>query len=99
MNQPTTKELRAVCVHAENKTTDPTVALLAGALKFALNRLEQLESDFADAKQQASALVSMLRPAPAPETAPAAPPASGATEPTATTKPRPGKKTAHDSSK
>lgn len=99
MNQPTVKELRAVCVQAENKTTDFTVALLAGALKFALTRLEQLESDFADAKQQASALVSMLRSAPAPETAPTAQPPSNATEPTTATKPRPGKKTAHDSSK
>lgn len=97
MNQPTIKDLRTLCVQAENKTADPAVALLAGALKFALNRLEQLERDFADAKQQASALVSMLRPAPTPE--PPEPPAAEATEPPAPTKPRTGKKTAHDSSK
>ena len=84
MNQPTIKELRALCVQAENKTADPAVAILAGALKFALDRFEQLERDFADAKQQASALVSMLRPAPAPE--PPTTPAAEAMEPQAPTR-------------
>lgn len=99
MNQPTIKDLRALCVQAENKTAEPAVALLAGALKFALNRLEQLEGAFANAKQEAMSLVSMLRPAQAPETVPAAPPAQETTEHPTPTKPRTGKKTAHDSSK
>ncbi len=106
MNKPTLKDLRDLCVRVEAGTRDANVIMLSGALKFALERVDALEKQFAEAKQQATVALSLLQAsthATAPSTAatPTGEPtmAAPATETAPNPKSRTGKRTIHDSSK